>query len=286
MPELPEVETVVRSLAKYLVDRVITGGTVLDGRIVAYPDDTGGFIDKVTRKRIDSIQRRGKYIILELSDPESKQGEEEYELVIHLRMSGKLLYQDKNVPIPAHTCVVFDLDDGCQLRFINIRKFGRMHLVKAGQRELAGGLANLGVEPLSPDFQLQDFIRRLKERSARIKGLLLNQSFLAGMGNIYVDEALFRAGIHPMRKASGLSEAEIARLFKAIRGVLQDGIEHRGTTRKDYVDADGQAGDFQNYLQVYGREGERCKLCSTPIERIKVAGRSSFVCPACQKFER
>lgn len=286
MPELPEVETVVRSLDKYITGRTIKGVRILEERIIGYPENIDTFVEGCRGKTISAVSRRGKYIIISLAPVKGHDPAEMKELVIHLRMTGQLLYQPSDVEELPHTCVILKLDNGFDLRFINIRKFGRMYLIDEGDREKVGGLAKLGIEPLSGDFTLDYFKQRLTGRKARIKALLLDQSLLAGMGNIYVDEALFKAGINPKTRASQLTPEEISRLYNSIKEVLSEGIRYRGTTRRDYVDAEGRAGEYQDHLRVYSREGEKCTECQTPIERIKVAGRSSFYCPRCQKLKR
>jgi formamidopyrimidine-DNA glycosylase len=196
-------------------------------------------------------------------------------------MSGRLQIAPAAAPLDKHTHIVFDLDDGRQLRFQDTRKFGRMYLVDDPQRVTGG----LGPEPLAGDFTLDEFRRRLARRSGRLKSLLMNQQFLAGVGNIYADEALFVARIHPLRAADSLTPEEQDRLYEAIRSVLRRAVANRGTTLEDrgYVDARGQAGAYQAQIEVYRRTGQPCSLCQTPIERLVIGGRSAHFCPRCQK---
>ncbi len=270
VPELPEVQTIADDLRGQLVGRRITGAQINWPRTVAEPDAIQ-FVSRVTGLRILQVSRRGKYIVIEL---------ERGHLLIHLRMSGQLQIVPQEQRLDVHIRVVFDLDDGCQMRFRDTRKFGRIWLVADPQEVLVG----LGPEPLDDGFGLGDFRRQLAHRSGRLKPLLLNQRFLAGLGNIYADEALFAARLHPLRKADSLTLAEQADLYKAIRAVLNDALKGRGTTLSDggYSDASGRAGTYQSQLAVYRRTGEPCPRCRSPIERIVLGGRSTHYCPVCQ----
>jgi formamidopyrimidine-DNA glycosylase len=271
MPELPEVETVVRGLERPLVGRTITGVTVGWPRTIAHPEP-GDFERQIVGRRVATTGRRGKYVVI---------GLDQGYLLIHLKMSGRLRIVPAHEPLDNHTHTLFDLDDGRQLRFQDTRKFGRVYLVDDPE-QVTG---DLGPEPLADEFTLDEFRQRLVRRSGRLKSLLLNQQFLAGLGNIYADEALFAAGLHPLRAADSLSPSEQSHLYGAIRRVLSQAVESRGTTLSDggYRDARGQAGGFQDQIKVYGRRGEPCFQCHTPIERLVVGGRSSHLCPRCQK---
>lgn len=270
MPELPEVETVARGLRASLVGRTISGVTVGWPRTVACPM-VDEFRERIAGRRVVSVGRRGKYLVV---------GLDVGYLLIHLKMSGRLQVAPAEEPLDKHTHTVFDLDNGQQLRFQDARKFGRVYLV-AELNEVTGGL---GPEPLADDFALHEFRRLLARRSGRLKSLLMNQEFLAGIGNIYADETLFAARLHPLRKANSLTPDEQARLYKAIRSVLRRAIEGRGTTLGNggYLDARGQAGAYQEQIAVYGRQGAPCFSCQTPIERMVIGGRSSHYCPTCQ----
>jgi len=270
MPELPEVETVARGLRASLLGRIITGVTVCWPRTVACPPPDE-FREAVAGRRVTLVGRRGKYIIL---------GLDRGYLLIHLKMSGRLYVVPAGQIPDQHEHTIFDLDDGRQLRFRDVRKFGRVYLVD----EVEQVTGDLGPEPLADDFTLAEFRRRLARRSGRLKSLLLNQAFLAGLGNIYADEALFQAGLHPLRKAGSLTAVEQERLYEAIRSVLRQAIANRGTTLDDggYIDARGEAGQYQEQISVYGRTGEPCLRCGVPIERLVVGGRSSHFCPSCQ----
>jgi formamidopyrimidine-DNA glycosylase len=270
MPELPEVETIARGLRPALVGSTITGVTVRWPRTVAFPT-VDQFERRIVGRRVVSIGRRGKYVV---------GGLDEGYLLIHLKMSGRLQVLSADEPQGKHTHTAFQLDDGRELRFHDVRKFGRVYLVDDAE-QITG---SLGPEPLANDFTLDDFRRLLARRTGRLKSLLLNQGFLAGIGNIYADESLFAAGLHPLRKADSLTQGEQARLYGAFRTVLDRAVEGRGTTLDDrgYVDAEGQAGAYQDEIAVYGRRGEPCPVCRTPIERIVLGGRSTHFCPHCQ----
>ncbi len=262
MPELPEVETVVRSLAPYLPGRRILSAE-FDSRFVT-PGNRRALAHKLAGRTIGSIRRRGKFIVILLD-----QGS----LSVHLGMTGKLLLDGERT---AHTHGVFTLDHGVLL-YDDPRQFGR---IEWNPRRID----KLGPEPL--EIGLDDFVKRLRARKSRVKALLMNQSFLAGMGNIYVDEALFAAGIHPLAMASRLSVARAARLYQSIRETLTLAIEHRGSSISDYVDASGQRGNFQILHRVYGREGEACIQCAAAIRKIVVAQRGTHFCPRCQREPR
>ena len=274
MPELPEVQTVVTGLNKMLRDKKIVNTHIYDEMVIGYPEKED-FISLSEGKKIKSLTRRGKYIIINFSDNKHK-------LVIHLRMSGKLLYKKRNDEKDKHTHVIFEFDDDTDLRFNNIRKFGRLYFITENELEEAGNLSNLGIEPLSDEFTLDLFEEMVDGRKGMIKPLIMNQEFIAGVGNIYADEALFMSNIRPDRKANTLSEQEIEDLYNAIRKILKKGIKMGGTSVSDYVNALGKSGKFQHELNVYKKEGEKCEKCGEAIEKKKVSGRSARFCPNCQ----
>jgi formamidopyrimidine-DNA glycosylase len=259
VPELPEVETVVRSLAPHLNGRRILSAT-FSSRFVT-PGNRRKLAQKFAGRSIQSVKRRGKFIIITL---------DEGTLAVHLGMTGKLLLDGQE---GEHTHGVFTLDEGVLL-YDDPRQFGRIEWNPAR-------VNRLGPEPL--EIGLEEFSVRLRARKTRVKPLLLNQAFLAGMGNIYVDEALFLAGIHPLAMASRLSTARAARLHQTIHEVLTLAIEHRGSSISDYVDAEGQRGNFQLLHRAYGREGEPCVNCGAAIKKIVVGQRGTHFCPKCQK---
>jgi formamidopyrimidine-DNA glycosylase len=225
---------------------------------------------RLVGQRILDVKRRGKHLVVALSGGQS--------LIVHLRMTGRLLIKNRGDELDKHDHLIFELDDGRELRFNEVRKLGRMYLVD-DEDEVVGGL---GPEPLDDDFAPADFAALLSGRRGMIKPLLLNQRFMAGVGNIYADEALFSARIHPERRADTLTAEEIEYLYSAIRQVLAQGIQNRGTTISDYLDAEGRAGENQDYLRVFRRADQPCPRCGTPIERTVVGGRGTYFCPKCQ----
>ena len=275
MPELPEVQTVVDSLEGKIVGKTIEAVEIRNEKLI---DNKPGeeFIKLAAGSRVEKIKRRGKYIIISLSSG--------HYLIVHLRMTGRILYFEDKDEIGNYDYIMFYFTDDTQLRIGSKRKFTRVYLVK--KFEEAGGLAKLGPEPLEEEFDLDKFYTMFSTRRGKIKPLLLNQKFLAGIGNIYADEILFRAGIHPERTADTLGEEEIKKLYQSIKKVLKEGIKYRGTTKQDYVDAEGESGSYQDYLQVHDQEGSHCPKCRTKIERIKVGGRSSYFCLQCQPKEK
>ncbi|MDI6870936.1 MAG: bifunctional DNA-formamidopyrimidine glycosylase/DNA-(apurinic or apyrimidinic site) lyase [Bacillota bacterium] len=274
MPELPEVETVRRSLLPKLAGHTITGVEIFWPRAVRYPEPEA-FAAAIRGRRVEDLERRGKHLIIHLSGEQS--------LVVHLRMTGRLLYRDEGDEVSPYTTVLFHLDGGKALHFVDVRKFGAMHLVCAEEWDQVQSLRGLGVEPLSEEFTPAYLAAMLEGGRGPVKGRLLNQQRIAGLGNIYADEALHRAGIFPGRPAGSLSPVEVERLHAAIREVIAEGLAHRGTSVRDYVDGDGRAGAFQERLRVYRRTGRPCLRCATPIRRTVVAGRGTFYCPQCQE---
>jgi formamidopyrimidine-DNA glycosylase len=270
MPELPEVETIVRGLREPMAGRQFTGVRVGWQNLVARPS-VEEFKRRLVGQRILDVKRRGKYLIFALSGGGS--------LIVHLRMTGRLLIKNSDDELAKHDHLIFELDDGRELRFNEMRKLGRVYLVD-DEDEVVG---KLGPEPLDDDFTPADFATLFSARRGMIKPLLLHQQFVAGIGNIYADEALFAACIHPERRADTLTPEEIERLYNAIRQVLRQGIENSGTTLSAYRDAEGREGRNQEYLEVSRRAGQPCPRCETPIERKVVGGRGTYFCPKCQK---
>jgi len=274
VPELPEVETVRRTLQPKLAGLKFTDVQVFLPKVIRTPEPDE-FKEILRDKTINKIGRRGKYLLLYLNNG--------YTLIVHLRMTGRLVYCTEDKPVPKHTHVIFRLNNGCRLQFTDIRQFGRIWLVPSSSVGDLAGYKDLGIEPLDELFT-RDFLKKeLRRRHARTKPLLLDQTFIAGLGNIYTDEALHRAKIDPERLATSLSPREVANLHHAIRDVILEGIDNRGTTFRDFADGDGRAGSYQELLRVYNREGNPCHHCGLPIARKKVGGRSSYYCPACQK---
>jgi len=272
MPELPEVETIVRGLRPDLLGRTILSAEVDWPNTVA-TSTLDAFCHRIAGQRVQAMSRRGKYIVLGLSHDW---------LLIHLKMTGHLQIVPGDAVPGKHIRAIFGLDNGRQLWFRDTRKFGRLHLT-ADPGTVTG---HLGPEPLAGDFTPKTLAQRLRGRGGRLKSLLLNQRFLAGLGNIYADETLFAAGLHPQRTADTLGADETTALYHAIRRVLRQGVENRGTTLNDrsYRDAAGEEGDNQAHLCVYGRTDEPCPRCGTSVRRILLGGRSTHFCPRCQPF--
>ncbi|MGE5561493.1 MAG: bifunctional DNA-formamidopyrimidine glycosylase/DNA-(apurinic or apyrimidinic site) lyase [Chloroflexota bacterium] len=274
MPELPEVETVRRELSALTGLRIVRTA-VLSPHLIRCPD-AERFAAGTTGKTIAAVDRQGKFLIIRL-DPGS-------DLVVHLRMAGRMYVNDPADPVEKHTHVIFDLSDGRQLRYIDLRHFGLICLVDRGEYGDLGLLNRLGPEPLSDGFTKQYFRAGLAKRRGPIKSLLLNQEFIAGIGNIYADESLFAARIRPDRPAASLSRQEADRLWQAIRDVIADALVFGGTTFSTYRRADGSKGEFAAYLKVYGHEGAACPRCGKgQIERLRLGGRSAHFCPHCQR---
>lgn len=289
MPELPEVETIRRDLlpllrgraftrvwvapdAPRLVQAVPAGGPACrTGRQAPSPAD---FARLLPGCRVEDLSRRGKYLVFHLSGG--------LYLVVHLRMTGALLYRPAGAPPDRYVRAVLSLDDGSELRFSDLRKFGAMWLVP----DLSLVLDRLGPEPLDGSLTPSVLRELTARRRAPIKSVLLDQRALAGLGNIYADEALFAAGLHPQRPASSLSDSEVERLHGAIRQVLLAALDDRGASFRDYVDASGREGRHQFRVQVFRRTGQPCYVCGREIARVKVAGRSSHFCSKCQPLER
>ncbi len=282
MPELPEVETIRRELERVLVGRRIKSGEVLWTGTIK-PLSSKQFLNKVVGQKIKKVERRAKVLLIELEDNH---------LGIHLKMTGQLIYQPKRGAMIAgghpqgnpfnYTRVNFDLDDGSKLYFNDLRKFGWLKILSAGHKKIL--LEKHGIEPLSPEFTFKKFlelIRRYPNR--RLKQTLLDQTLIAGLGNIYVDESCFASHVRPMRRVKSLIPSELKKLYGAIKKILTLSISKGGTSSKNYVRSDGSKGGFVAYLKVYGRGGEKCKKCRTPIIKTKLAGRGTHFCPKCQQ---
>lgn len=282
MPELPEVETVARDLRPHLVGATITGARTSWARTLR--THTGeAFAAAIAGRRIETVGRRAKQLVIDLSDDAA--------LTIHLKMTGQLFVVPADAPEDAYIRLVLELADGRELRFRDIRKFGKVGLY--GRDPVTGELVTevggasvfsaIGPEPLDPAFTVRDFRRRLRRRKGRLKSLLIDQSFLAGVGNIYADEALWASRLHPLRSASSLRPADERHLYHAIRSILAEAVERRGSSIDDYTAPDGD-GAMQERLQVYQRTGGPCPRCARPIKRIVVGARSTHFCSWCQRL--
>ena len=266
MPELPEVETVVRSLNKSLSGKIIKDIKLL-WRPILHKTTQENLKKKLIGKRVSSVSRRAKYIFINVDD---------YILAYHLRMTGRVYLSDDNNK-PKHMHAIIRLNKG-QLKFEDVRKFSRLYFIK-NENDLS---QNLGIEPLSNDFTDQWLIENLSKRKKRIKHLLFEQSFIAGLGNIYIDEVLWQSRLHPNKISSTISKAKARRLRNSIVSTLSKSIKHHGTSFRDFVFEGFRIGDYSSELKVFGHDGEPCMRCSTKIKKIKVASRGTHYCPKCQ----
>jgi len=277
MPELPEVETVARGLRAALPGRRIL--SVRLGK-TDFIEDPAAMERDLPGSKVGSVRRHGKFLIVEL---ESSNGSaENFSLFIHLGMTGQIVVCPPEAPEAPHTHVFFALDDGREFRYTDVRRFGKMRILSAESRKST--LGKVGLDPL--EATLDEFSALVRSRRARIKALLLDQHGLSGMGNIYTDESLWRARIHPTRLGVNLKDAELRRLYRAVRDVLKQAIRMRGSSVSDYVDSEGRRGSFQQRHKVYQRKGKKCFRCGARIRRAIVAGRSSYFCPRCQSAPR
>jgi formamidopyrimidine-DNA glycosylase len=285
MPELPEVETVARGLRLSILGRRIMSVTL--GK-TDFIDDPAAVEQYLPGRRIEAVERYGKFMLLRLSPVQAAARALENgdaasaSLLVHLGMTGQLAPSPAAQPHEKHTHVRMLLDDGRELRYTDPRRFGRMaYLTEAS---LAQELTAFGADPL--EVSVEEFAVRIGSRNARIKALLLDQSVLRGVGNIYADESLWRAKIHPAHVGARLSKKEIATLRRVLQDILQKAIVLRGSSISDFLDADGEPGEYQQHHRAYGREGKRCYRCRATIQRVIVAGRSSHFCPKCQPAPR
>ncbi len=276
MPELPEVETVARGLQREIAGRKIL--TVALGK-TDFIDDPAAVERELPGRTILRVERYGKFLLLRLSTSKDRgASDEEAALLVHLGMTGSLIPRPGNEPAPKHTHVVMVLDDGRELRYIDPRRFGRMAYLTG--EALRGELQRFGVDPL--DAGIAEFAERIRGRRARIKALLLDQSVLRGVGNIYADESLWKAKIHPARLGEQLKREQVEELHAKLQKILKKAIRLRGSSISDFLDAEGLPGEYQRHHRVYGREGKACFRCKKTIRRVIVAGRSSYFCPKCQ----
>lgn len=269
MPELPEVETIRRDLIRDVRDKKIKDVEILNAKVIKAPAPAE-FKRRIKGAVLQDFLRRAKVLAIKLSTREY--------LVVHLRMTGQLIYSTKR---EEKARVIFVLSDSCFLNFNDQRLFAELRLV--GDWQKLPFVQGLGIEPLEKDFTLHKFQEMLKDRKTKIKPLLMDQTFIAGIGNLYAQEALFLAGILPWRAAGKLKDAEIKNLYQAMRKVLQDGIQYRGSSVDEYVNGRGKKGSYQLQLKVYDREDEPCVKCKTKIKKISLGGRGTCFCPRCQR---
>jgi formamidopyrimidine-DNA glycosylase len=287
VPELPEVETIVADLRPHLVGRTIVRCELSFPTIVRHPEPEE-FVDAVQGMRIESAGRRGKYILLGLEASDSQLVRTIPDggvllLVVHLGMSGQLRLVDPVTPLEKHTHAVFTMDDGRQLRYRDPRRFGRLLLGTEQALLAARKMPRLGPEPIDPEFAAEELYRRLRRRRAPLKAVLLDQTAIAGVGNIYADESLYRARLRPTRMASTVSRRSARRLHESLRQSLVLAIANRGSSVDTYRDAWGEAGTQQEQLLVYGRAGEPCFTCGRPLSSVRIAGRTTVFCRRCQR---
>ncbi|MFB5663571.1 DNA-formamidopyrimidine glycosylase [Alteribacillus sp. HJP-4] len=273
MPELPEVETVRRTLEKLVAGKTIQTAEISWPRIIKRPDDALAFAAMLEGQRIESIGRQGKFLKINLQD---------YVMVSHLRMEGKYEMGSGEEP-DKHTHVRFFFADGSELRYRDVRKFGTMHLFEKGTEQSEMPLRQLGPEPINDEAFTAEYLSACFTKTARdVKTVLLDQRVVAGLGNIYVDEALFRAGIRPGAKAAALNHRQTEKLWNEINCTIDEAVKKGGSTVRSYVNGAGEMGMFQLELNVYGRKDEPCHTCGIPIEKTVVAGRGTHYCPGCQ----
>ena len=278
MPELPEVEVMRRDLEREVVGKKIKGVEVTGTRSVRRHKNKKEFVDVLAGRKIVAVQRRGKYLVMKLDGTDA--------LVVHLGMSGQLLRaKTAREKAPKHTHVVITFTQGGLLRFVDPRTFGEMFVAQYDEiDQQVEELAHLGLDPLETALSWDLFGRMLAERKTKLKPLLMDQKFIAGIGNVYSDEILFEAGLKWERQSDSLSQQEVRRLYRAISETLQGAVKYRGSSLADegYVDLFGKPGEYQEHHQVYGREGQACMRCRRPIQRARYSNRSTFYCDACQ----
>jgi formamidopyrimidine-DNA glycosylase len=285
MPELPEVETVARGLRATVLGRRILSVTL---RKTDFIDDPSLIERHLPGRRIDAVDRYGKFMLVRLSEAQggelekSANGDHAAALLVHLGMTGHIASTAAAQPLEKHTHAIFALDDGRELRYTDARRFGRLAYLSA--ERLPVELEGFGAEPLL--VTAKEFAARIGSRHSRIKALLLDQSVLRGVGNIYSDESLWRAKIHPATLGANLSKKQLSELRRDLQKILEKAIVMRGSSIADFTDAEGEPGEYQQHHRAYGREGKKCYRCGTSSRRAIVAGRSSFFCPKCQPGPR
>ncbi len=278
--ELPEVEVMRRDLEKDVVGRRVKAAEVRPSknamRVIRRHGKRKEFTSRLEGRKISKVERHGKYILMELDDGDV--------LVAHFGMSGQFVRGNKRMPVAPHTHIVMTFTQGGDLRFIDPRTFGELFITTQDELGKVKELNHIAIDPLDQVFTWPTFQMKLAEKAAKMKSLLMDQKFISGLGNIYSDEVLFAAGLRYDRMSDTLSSQEVRRLYRAIQETLQDAIRYRGTTLEDdaYVDLNGEPGAFQAELKVYGRAGQPCRRCRTPIESVKIGGRNAYYCPQCQ----
>ncbi|ODJ55289.1 DNA-formamidopyrimidine glycosylase [Brochothrix thermosphacta] len=276
MPELPEVENVRATLAELVIGRTIEQVTIGVPKMIHGVDSQQFAYNLIGEKFVD-IRRRGKFLLLDTTN---------YTILSHLRMEGKYRLTLDEEEKSKHTHVVFQLDGGQQLRYLDVRKFGTMEMVPLGQEETTRAIKKLGPEPFGEDFQLDVFAKALSRSTRGIKNVLLDQKAVVGLGNIYVDEVCYVAKVNPIKPSNELNQTEVKRLYDATRSILTEAVKLGGSTIRTYVNSQGKIGNYQEKLVVYGHKGEPCPQCGTEIEKIQYHGRGTHYCLACQPLLR
>lgn len=274
MPEMPEVETVRRTLTPLAVGKTIKRVDVWYDKVII--GDMKSFQQQLKGKTIEKIDRYGKYLLFRLGD---------LTIVSHLRMEGKYRLTTADAPREKHEHLQFVFTDGSALRYDDVRKFGRLQLVETGTERIVTGIKRLGPEALSPEFTEDYLAKALKNKTKKVKNLLLDQTVVAGLGNIYVDEVLWQAKINPVAEPKDLTKQQVQDLYEAINSTIKEATKLGGTTVHSFLNAEGQAGGYQDRLEVYGRAGEDCLRCGKKLVKIKVNGRGTTYCPNCQRLK-
>lgn len=275
MPELPEVETVKRKLDLLVKNKVITSVEIYHHNIIEYPS-VDEFKKNIINQKINNLARYGKWLIFVLDD---------YYLLSHLRMEGKYFYKTKEDDILKHEHVIFKFNDNTELRYMDVRKFGKMHLIKKEDITKIGPLIEMGLEPWDDKLNITYLKEKYQKKKLPIKTTLLDQSIIVGIGNIYADEILFLSKINPQKTTSKLTDEELNLIIKYTKKVLESAIEKGGSSIRTYTSVDGVHGLFQQELYVHTKKGEKCLVCNTIIEKTKIGGRGTYYCPTCQKFD-
>lgn len=272
MPEMPEVETVRRTLRPLVVGKTIDHVDIWYDKVITGDPET--FKKELKGKTFTAVDRYAKFLLFRLGD---------LTIVSHLRMEGKYHLTTWDAPVDKHEHLQFAFTDGSSLRYADVRKFGRLQLVETGTEFQVTGLKNLGLEANTPEFTLDYFAKGLKKRSMNIKSLLMGQTLVAGLGNIYVDEVLWQSRINPLTPANELSKGQVKRLYTAINETIEEATKYGGTTVHSFLNAEGKAGHYQEKLKVYGKEGQPCPRCGEDFVKIKISGRGTTYCLHCQK---
>lgn len=272
MPEIAEVETVRNTLKKMILHKKIKSVNIIYPRILE--SDIKEFEKIMVGREFVDIDRIGKWLMFDLSD---------YYLLSHLRMEGKFFVKNSNEKIEKHEHLIITFEDNSELRYHDTRKFGRMNLVKKEEINNVEAIKKQGIEPISKDLTKEYLFSKFKDKNVPIKTLLLDQTIISGLGNIYANEVLFASGIYPERKGKDITIGECEKIVKSCNSIIKEAIKEGGTTIKSYTSSLGVTGRFQQFLKVHKKEGELCDICKKPIEKIKIGGRSTYYCPKCQK---